>query len=136
MTTSVREMLETYPGDLGSVDREAMARCIQECIACAQACTACADACLSEGMVEELTKCIRTNMDCADICNTTASVLSRHTGYDANISRAILQACATACKACADECGRHAEMHDHCRICAEACRGCEQACNEMLTKLG
>ncbi|POX50637.1 four-helix bundle copper-binding protein [Streptomyces sp. Ru72] len=136
MTTSVKEMLDTYPADLGGVDREAMAKCIQECIACAQACTACADACLSEGMVEELTKCIRTNMDCADICNTTASVLSRHTGYDANISRAILQACATACRACAEECGRHADMHEHCRICAEACRSCEQACNELLAKLG
>lgn len=29
-------------------------------------------------------------MDCADICNATASVLSRHTGYDADITRAIL----------------------------------------------
>lgn len=51
-------------------------------------------------MVGELTKCIRTNADCADICNATASVLLRHTGYDANITRAILQACATVCKAC------------------------------------
>ncbi|GAB2899444.1 hypothetical protein GCM10027074_77680 [Streptomyces deserti] len=63
-------------------------------------------------------------------------MLSRHTGYDANISRAMLQACVTACKACADGCGRHADMHEHCRICAEACRSCEQACNELLAKLG
>jgi hypothetical protein len=43
--------------------------------------------CLSEGMVGELTKCIRTDMYCADICTVTAAVLSRHTGYDANITR-------------------------------------------------
>jgi hypothetical protein len=133
--TSVKDMLATYPADLGDVDREKLTRCIEECIACAQACTACADACLSEDMVGDLAKCIRTGMDCADICNTTASVLSRHTGYDANITRAILQACATACKACADECGRHSEM-DHCRICAEACRSCEQACNGLMRALG
>src|SRR5881398_3544994 len=95
MTTAVKEMLDTYPADLGGVDRDKLARCIEECIACAQACTACADACLSEDMVAELTKCIRTNADCADICSATAAVLSRHTGYDANVTRAVLQACAT-----------------------------------------
>jgi len=37
-------MLNTSPADLGGVDQEAMAKCIEECIACAQAYTACADA--------------------------------------------------------------------------------------------
>lgn len=133
--TTVKDMLATYPADLGSVDREKLGRCIEQCIACAQACTACADACLSEGMVGDLAKCIRTDMDCADICTATASVLSRHTGYDANVTRAILRACATACKACADECGRHTGM-EHCRICAESCRSCEQACDDLLQALG
>ncbi len=40
-------------------------------------------------MVAELTKCIRTNLDCADICDTTGRLLSRHTGYDANLTAAI-----------------------------------------------
>ncbi|GAA2485391.1 four-helix bundle copper-binding protein [Streptomyces thermolineatus] len=137
MTTTVaKDMLAAYPADLGGVDREAMARCIEECVACAQACTACADACLSEEQVAELRKCIRTDLDCADICAATAAVLSRHTGYDANVTRAQLEACATVCKACADECEQHASMHDHCRVCAEACRRCEQACNELIKTLG
>ncbi|GGT10392.1 hypothetical protein GCM10010286_40060 [Streptomyces toxytricini] len=38
-------------------------------------------------------------MDRADICTATAAVLSRHSGYDASITRAILQACTVACKA-------------------------------------
>ena len=104
-------------------------------IACSEACTACADACLSEGMVAELIKCIRTNMDCVDICATTARVLSRHTGYDANISRTLLETCAMACKSCGDECAGHADMHEHCRICAQACRACEQACRDLLASL-
>jgi hypothetical protein len=136
MTSSIRDMLATYPADLGAVDRDRLTRCIEECAACAQACTACADACLSEGMVGELTKCIRTDMDCADICNATAAVLSRHTGYDVNVTRAILQACATACGVCGDECASHADRHDHCRLCAEACRSCEQACGDLLAALG
>ncbi|HWG98223.1 MAG TPA: four-helix bundle copper-binding protein [Pilimelia sp.] len=134
MTTTTLPMLETYPAEI-NLDRRQLAATIDALIACSEACTACADACLSEGMVAELTKCIRTNMDCADICATTARVLSRHTGYDANISRTLLEACAMACRACGDECARHAEAHEHCRICADACRACEQACRELLAAM-
>lgn len=136
MTHHITAMLAAYPKDLGDIDREKLATCVEECVDCAQACTACADACLSEDMVADLVKCIRTNLDCADICETTARMLSRHTGYDANMTRAVLQACAVACRACADECERHAGMHEHCRVCAEACRRCEAACNDLLGALG
>ena len=70
--------------------------------------------------------------DCAVICYTTSRVLSRYTGSDANINRAMLEARATACKACGDECGSHADMHEHRRICAEACRARERACRDLL----
>jgi hypothetical protein len=132
----VTAMLDAYPKDLGNIDRQKLADCIHACFACGETCTACADACLSEDMVAELTKCIRTNLDCADICTTTGTVLSRHTGYDANITRAILEACRLACASCATECEAHADMHEHCRICAEACRRCEQACADLLGSLG
>jgi hypothetical protein len=134
--TQVAAMLETYPSDLGDIDRQALVRCIEECFSCAQACTACADACLSEASVAELVKCVRTNLDCADICDTTGRVLSRRTGYDANLTRSLLTACADACKACGDECAAHANHHEHCRVCADACRSCEQACRELLRALG
>jgi len=134
--THVQSMLDAYPKDLGNLDKDKLAACIQACFECAQTCTACADACLSEDMVADLTKCIRTNLDCADICATTGNVLSRHTGYDANITRAVLEACRAACKACGDECGEHASMHEHCRVCAESCRRCEQACADLLASLG
>src|SRR3954465_15098835 len=111
----VAAMLDTYPPDLGQVDRTALAQCIEACFDCAQTCTACADACLSEQHVSELVKCIRTNLDCADVCDTTGRVLSRHTGYDANLTSAVVTACAAACKACADTCDRHADTHEHCR---------------------
>lgn len=133
--STTQQMLEAYPANLGGIDQDRLAACIDACNACAQACTACADACLAEDMVEQLRKCIRTDLDCADICATTGRVLSRRTGYDANLTRAVLQACATACRTCGDDCAQHAEMHDHCRICADACRACEQACTELLDSL-
>ncbi|WP_229811992.1 four-helix bundle copper-binding protein [Streptosporangium pseudovulgare] len=124
-------MIDTYPADI-NLDRGLIAEAVTALIDCAQACTACADACLSEQQVDQLRKCIRTDLDCADICATTARVLSRHTGYDANITRAQLQACIQACTSCKQECEHHADMHEHCRICAEACRGCAQACQRLL----
>ena len=59
--TRASAMLTTYPADLGGVDAEKLAACIEACVACAQTCTACADACLSEQTVPELTRCIRSN---------------------------------------------------------------------------
>jgi hypothetical protein len=133
--TVTAQMLDNYPADLGGIDRQKLQECIDACFECVKACTACADACLSEEAVAEMRKCIRTDLDCADVCDATGRVLSRHTGYDANLTRAVLEACATACKTCGDECAQHADMHGHCRVCAEACRRCETACRELLGSL-
>jgi hypothetical protein len=129
-----KQMLDTYPRDF-NVDAAQLAATIDALSDCAQACTACADDCLSEEMVAELTKCIRTCLDCADVCTATLRVASRQTDYDANVTRSVLQTCATVCRSCGDECERHAQMHEHCRVCAEACRRCEQACNDLLAAM-
>ena len=126
-----KRMLDTYPRDF-NLDAGILAATIDALSDCAQACTACADDCLSEEMVAELTKCIRSCLDCADVCTATLRVVSRQTEYDANVTRAVLQACATVCKSCGEECERHAQMHGHCRVCAEACRRCGQAGNHQL----
>lgn len=131
--TVAEQMLDTYPRDF-NVDKTLLARCIEACYQCDEACTACADDCLSEqGQVESLVKCIRLNLDCADICAATGRVVSRQTEYDANVTRAQLEACVAACKSCGDECEVHAQHGmEHCRVCAEECRACEQACDELL----
>lgn len=134
MTHHVKTMLDTHPWP-GNVDRDVLAQCIEECFSCAATCTSCADACLSEESVSELRKCIRLNLDCADVCDVTGRVLMRQTEYDAPTSKAQLQSCREACRTCAEECERHAEMHEHCRICAEACRRCEKACEELLAAM-
>src|SRR5215212_1814478 len=103
----VLQMLESHPKDWGELDLPKLTECIEACFDSAQACTACADACLAEHMVSELVQCIRTDLDCAAVCATTGTVLSRH-----------------------------ASMHEHCRICAEACRCCEAACDQLASALG
>ena len=129
-------MLDTYPAEI-NLDKAQLASVIEALTACSQACTACADACLSESgaMLPSLVKCVRDNLDCADVCDTTARVLSRHTGYDANLSRQQVLAAIQATKTCGDSCTEHAEMHEHCRICAEACRAAEQALTSLVAQL-
>jgi Domain of Unknown Function (DUF326) len=130
---TVQEMLRTHPS--APTDAETLARCIEECFACAQSCTACADACLGEPDVAELTRCIRLNLDCADVCEATGKILSRQTEAQTDLLIAIVQTCVEACRVCAEECERHAAHHEHCRVCAEACRRCEQACEAALGAL-
>ena len=132
--TVIDQMLDSYPKDLG-IDRAVLAECIAACLECSQACTACADACLSEDMVADLVQCISTDLNCADICAATANVLSRRTKFDVGLTRAIVEACRTACATCANECEQHADMHDHCKVCAAACRRCEQACAALLESI-
>jgi hypothetical protein len=130
MTSTTMPMLRTYPAET-ALDKGKLAAAIDALIACAQACTACADACLGEESPADLRTCIRTNLDCADICETTARVLSRQTAYNPAVTAVVLAACEAVCQACGDECASHAEMHEHCRICADACRACEKACHDL-----
>jgi hypothetical protein len=133
--THAAAILDSHPAHVTITHRDLVA-CIDACFDCAQACTGCADACLAEDSVAHLRTCIRTNLDCADVCDATGRILSRHAGADTDLARAALQACITACQTCGEECERHAGMHEHCRVCAEACRACEQACRALLDNVG
>lgn len=129
------QIISTHPHVQGKVN-QALARCIDECFDCAQNCAACADACLGEQMVQNLTQCIRVNLDCVDICAATGFIATRRTGANETLIRSALDTCAMACRICGDECERHAQRHEHCRICAEACRRCQQACQEAAQSVG
>ena len=129
-----RQLLDTYPGTV-NVDAGVLAATIDALSDCAQACTVDADADLSEQNVAEMVRCIRLCLDCADICTATIGVTGRQAAYDANVTKPLLEACVAICTSCGDECERHAQMHEHCRVCAEACRRCEQVCRELLAAL-
>lgn len=91
--------------------------CIDACNACALACDRCAAACLAEPDPAAMARCIRMDLDCAQLCRLLASLLAR----DSENATLIAEDCAEVCERCADECERHAHM-DHCRACAQACR--------------
>ncbi len=129
--TSTAEMIRTHPQPT-DLDGARLAEVIDQLERCATTCTQCADACLAEpDLSAELATCIRLDLDCADICETTARVLARQTELRHEFVRELLDACVAACGACGDECAGHAEHMEHCRICAEECRACRSACEEL-----
>jgi Domain of Unknown Function (DUF326) len=128
-----RQMLDTSPRAV-NVDASTLAAAIDAMTDCAQACIADTDADLGEQNVTEMIRCIRLCLDCADLCTAAAGITSRPAGYDADVTKPLLQACVAICKSCGDECERQAHM-PHCGVCAEACRRCEQACRELLDAL-
>lgn len=108
-------------------DNNALQHCIDACNACANACDHCAIACLAETDVDVLRRCIALDLDCAQICRLSASMMSRGSEYASSVCRL----CADICKICGDECGSH-DM-THCQKCAEACLACAAACERMMT---
>lgn len=131
---AVRSMFRSHPEQPSHPD--AISRSIEACFSCVETCTACADACLAEKQVERLITCIRLNHDCAAVCAATGSILSRANKVG---HRQLLEAQLTTCiafaRTCAAECQRHANMHQHCDICAKACQHCVNACTEMLLSM-
>ena len=130
----LEKIFSKHPNPASDAGDEAFAL-VTAAAECSYVCSACADACLEEANVEELRKCIRNNLDCAEITALTARLISRPGEQDRDVLRAQLEACARACRSCADECDRHAGNMEHCRICAEACRRCAGACDAMVKAL-
>lgn len=130
-----RSMLDTHPRPGGTIATDVLADVLHALDECARTCALCADACLAEDMVDQLRGCIRLNLDCAALCRTTGDVLSRQIAPDVAVLRATLEACIAACAACGTECVSHADMHEHCKVCAESCRRCEDACRSALSAI-
>jgi hypothetical protein len=128
---AVKDVLRDHGDDLNT---DQLVAVIEAATDCAAHCSACADACLEEGD-PSMTRCIRGDLDCADICAATAKVVGRAGASGAPWLEQV-RVCAEACANCAEECEKHADHHDHCRVCAEACRRCEQACRELLASVG
>jgi len=111
---------------------QAILKALSKTILCSTTCMTCADACLSEPSDMDLSQCIRLNLDCASVCESMFHLLSRPATARSVYFNEMVQACVSVCDACARECAKHADAHEHCRICAETCRECVQACQDII----
>lgn len=101
---------------------DALTKCVEEC-------NHCAAACLEEQDVKMLARCIKLDIDCAEICSLAVSFVARGSEH----AEHLLHECADICEACAEECEKHSSMgRAHCKRCAEACRACADACHSGM----
>ena len=97
---SIATMIAAHPNVAGKLN-EPLALAVRHAMFCAAICTSCADACSAERM--DMRQCIRTCVDCADICDMIFKVATRRTGSNEMLLQEALQLCITACDICAEE---------------------------------
>lgn len=124
---SIHKMISLHPDVAGNLNED-LATAARHAMFCALMCTSCADACVAERM--DMTQCIRSCLDCANVCEATSKLAVRRSGRNVEVLRATLELCARVCDLCAAECERH--DHEHCKLCATMCRECAADCRKAL----
>ena len=124
---SLSKMVALHPDVAGDVN-ESLVTAARHSMLCSLFCTSCADACLAEDM--DMRSCIRSCLDCAEVCAATARLAVRRSSQNIEMLRAQVEACIRACELCAAACDKH--DHEHCKLCATMCRECAEDCRKAL----
>ena len=104
-----------------------MHECIENCTNCHNICIETAAHCLQMGGKHAEASHIRTLLDCADICATSASFMLRGSDFH----KQTCGLCAEVCEQCATSCEQIDPNDEQMRACAEMCRRCAQSCRAM-----
>jgi len=132
--SDLRQMIQSHPLN-PPLEADLLATTLTDIRMCAQFCVLCADACLAEEQVNKMRECIRRCMACAESCEATVHQLVRYDESDRTILYAQLQASAVATRVCAEECERHADAMEHCRLCAQTCRNTLETFHQAIDAL-
>jgi hypothetical protein len=130
MNMTTEKMMTMMPMEM-TMDMKLMQQCIEACAAAEQAAVMCADAAMGEGMARMMSMCANT----ADMTHTMMRMMMRPAGYDLASMMGMLEATMMMCRACATECGMHAEMSDHCAMCAEVCTNAVAAMEDLKASM-
>jgi hypothetical protein len=101
--------------------------CIDNCTRCHQSCLSMIEHCQKQGGAHARPEHIRLLQDCAQICQTSADFMLRHSP----LHHLTCGACAQICELCALECEKMASGDSMMQECASICRACAQSCAEM-----
>ena len=85
--------------------------------------------CLEQGGAHADSNHIRLLADCAQICQTSADFMLRHSP----LHRETCRACAAVCTECSDDCEKMADDKTM-QECAAACRKCADECGRMSSQ--
>ncbi len=128
--TSAASMIDSHPRS-GQVDTNLLSDTIDSLVEASRTARQCADACVHEPA--PMTECIGANLDAADMCAASVSILIRLGDRDTVV--AALEAAREALRVCAEDCRRHGSHLRHCTTCASVCEHAEDLCVQMSTAL-
>ena len=103
-----------------------MRQCIQECLTCHTASMDTARQCLEMGGQHAAAKHVTLLLDCAEICQTSANFMLRHSERHTQTCGL----CAELCRACEESCRGFRGDHVM-QAAADACRRCAESCERM-----
>jgi hypothetical protein len=106
---------------------EEMKTCIENCLKCHALCIATTIHCLRLGGHHASPRHIALLMDCAEICQTSANFMLRHSRFHAQTCGI----CADVCESCAADCENLADGDKQMLSCAEMCYQCADTCRQM-----
>jgi len=104
----------------------AMKQCAQNCTNCHNICVETLDYCLGMGGQHVGQARLKSLLDCADTCRTSADFMLRGSALHTKACGL----CAEACASCAASCEKFGD-DPAIKACAEECRRCEASCREM-----
>jgi len=114
------------PDTMARLTSPEMQQCIENCTNCHNICVQTIDHCLRMGGKHVEAAHIKSLLDCADACRTSADSMLRGSA----LYKQVCGVCTDACTRCAESCaqfGEDAQM----KACAEQCRRCAASCTEM-----
>jgi len=102
-----------------------MQACIDACLATSRLCMETTRHSLQKGGAHAAPGHIAILLDCADLCQSTATSMMR----GSPIHAVLCDACAKACEACSEDCASLDE--EQMQRCAASCRDCAASCRMM-----
>jgi hypothetical protein len=105
---------------------EEMQKCVALCVACHSSCVKAINHCLEAGGKNAAPEHIRLLLDCAALCEESATFMLR----GSTLHGRICGVCAEACNMCAKSCegvGKNGQL----KACVSACRSCADSCRHM-----
>jgi hypothetical protein len=127
--TNRSDAAEDRPGGDDPKNASITHSCCDACGECAVACNKAFHYCLGEASAAKprLAKMGQTVADCAAFCALSAQMIARQS----TMMILSCQACAGACRRCAEECESFANDPEL-KACFDACQRCEESCRNMI----
>jgi hypothetical protein len=119
----------TSPVHLHDVSSDVQ-QCIQNCLDCHNSCLNTVTYCLQQGQHHADPAHIVMMLDCAEMCQTSANFMLRHSAFHMRTC----DVCAEICKACAADCQKFSDDMQM-QSCADMCRRCAQSCQSMAAMM-